>query len=131
MLDCINETYNASPLARREGHFLRTVEIFVKLAGMNTDHCAKEKKDASLLQQEKTLATFQTLGEDQILQKSNEELLPHFLEAQKLMINAAGGAKKWESLSEIERNERTAFSMEQLVIRLGKEHYNMLSDEQQ
>ena len=98
---------------------------------MNTDHCAKEKKDASLLQQEKTLATFQTLGEDQILQKSNEELLPHFLEAQKLMINAAGGAKKWESLSEIERNERTAFSMEQLVIRLGKEHYNMLSDEQQ
>ena len=47
------------------------------------------------------------------------------------MINAAGGAKKWESLSEIERNERTAFSMEQLVIRLGKEHYNMLSDEQQ
>ena len=49
LLDNMNEIYNASPLAKRTGNFVRTVDLFVKLAGMNTDHCAKEKKDASLL----------------------------------------------------------------------------------
>ena len=95
---------------------------------MNTDHCSKEKKDASLLQQQKTLAVYQTLGEDQIQEKSNEELLPAFLKAQELMINNAGGVRKWESLSQPERDERLAASMETLVIKLGEEHYKTLSD---
>ena len=97
---------------------------------MNTDHCAKEKKDAYLLQQEKQKATFQTLGEDQILQMSNQELLPDFLEAQRDMIESAGGKKKWECLSQLERDERQAATMEKLVIRLGKEHYDTLSDDE-
>ena len=130
LLGNINEIYNASPLAKRTGSLLRTVDIFVKLAGMNTDHCAKEKKDAYLLQQEKQKATFQTLGEDQILQMSNQELLPDFLEAQRDMIESAGGKKKWECLSQLERDERQAATMEKLVIRLGKEHYDTLSDDE-
>jgi len=69
LLNNISEIYNASPLAKRTGGLLQTVDIFVKLSGMMTDHCAKEKKDASLLEQEKALATFQTLGEKQILEK--------------------------------------------------------------
>ena len=39
--------FNNSPLAHRTGHMLHLVDIFVKLLGMHTDHCAKEKKTIS------------------------------------------------------------------------------------
>src|SRR3954463_5322735 len=78
---------------------LRVVDIFIKLTGMHSDHCAKEKKDAQLLEKEKTRATYQSLGENEILEKSNEELLPHIIETRKEMIKAIGGDEKWKSLS--------------------------------
>jgi hypothetical protein len=87
---------------------------------MNSDHCAKEKKDARFLEKEKTLAVFQSLGEDQMLEKSAQELLPDFLEAQEQMINRVGGEQKWNNLSEVERNERQASMMEQVVVKLEK-----------
>ena len=45
-LSKIAEIYNQSPPKERTGNLLRVVDLFVKLAGMNSDHCAKEKKDA-------------------------------------------------------------------------------------
>ena len=130
LLNNIGGIYNGSPLAKCTGGLLRTVDIFVKLSGMMTDHCAKEKKDASLLEQEKALATFQTLGEKQILEKSNQDLLPAFLESQEDMIKDAGGKKQWENLPQAERDERQATAMEQLVIDLGREHYEILSEDE-
>ena len=104
------------PYAKRTGGLLRVIEIFMKLSGMLTDHCSKEKKDAHFLQEEKMLATCQSLGQNEILDKSNQDLLPHFLEARKQTMKAAGGKTKWDSLSEIEQAEWEAKGMEQLVI---------------
>src|SRR6266511_492319 len=42
----ITQLYNESPLRKRSGSLLKFVDLLVKLMGMNTDHCAKEKKNA-------------------------------------------------------------------------------------
>ena len=73
-------------------------------------------------------ATFQVLGEKEILESSNQELLPHSLEANNNMIQSVGEQNKWDSLPEEEQKECLAVMMEQLVINLGKGAYEMLSD---
>ena len=45
-LNAIMEIFNNSPLGKRSGSILRLIELVIKLMGMNSDHCAKEKKDA-------------------------------------------------------------------------------------
>ena len=45
-LNAITEIYNNSPLGKCSGLILKLIELLIKLMGMNTDHCAKEKKDA-------------------------------------------------------------------------------------
>src|SRR6266487_2756163 len=127
-LENIAEIYNKSPLAKRKGHLLRVIDIFVKLSGMHSDHCAKEKKDARLMEKEKRQATYQSLGEDAILEKSNQELLPDFTRATEEMIKCAGGTAKWEKLSELEQAEHQAKMMEKLVIELGADAYQRLSN---
>ena len=42
----IVDLYNNSPLGKRSGGLLKFIDLLIKLAGMNTDHCSKEKKDA-------------------------------------------------------------------------------------
>ncbi len=130
LLDGIAEIYNQSPLGKRTGHLLRVIDIFVKLTGMHSDHCAKEKKDFHLMEKEKTLATYQSLGEDEILERSNQELIPQFEMASKQMVQEAGGSANWDKLSDIEKAERQAKMMEKLVIELGKESFAMLSDDE-
>ena len=44
------------------------------------------------------------------------------------MIDRVGGQRKWDDMPEVEQKEHTALMMEQLVIELGKEAYEMLSD---
>jgi len=51
------------------------VDILIKLAGIHSDHCAKEKKDAQLMEKQKQEATNQVLGEKAMLNKTEEELL--------------------------------------------------------
>ena len=121
--------FNNSPLAHRTGHMLRLVDIFVKLLGMHTDHCAKEKKDYKLLKK-KEAAVHQVLGEKEILEKSNDELVPSFLEANKQMIEDAGGQAKWDALPEKERTELLAGMMEKLVVKLGADAYEQMPEEE-
>ena len=130
LLGNIADIYNKSPLGKHAGHFLRVVDIFVKLARMHSDHCSKEKKDVHLLEREKMMATNQSLGEDQIVERSNQELLSHFLEAQERMIEQAGGKEIWDKLSEEDKAERHTSSMEQLTKDLGKDHCDNLSDDE-
>ena len=122
--------FNNSPLAHRTGHMLRLVDIFVKLLGMHTDHCAKEKKDYKLLKKKKEAAVHQVLGEKEILEKSNDELVPSFLEANKQMIEDAGGQAKWDALPEKERTELLAGMMEKLVVKLGADAYEQMPEEE-
>ncbi len=130
LLSNIASIYNQSPLAKRSGHLLRTLEIFMKLRGMHTDHCAKEKKAVRLLGEEKLQATYQSLGEDEILEKTNQELLPEFMLAKERMIKAAGGKLKWDKLSQTAQAEHEAAMLEKLVISLGKASFDMLSNDE-
>src|SRR5436190_13929902 len=130
-LSNIAEIYNASPLGKSENHLLRVIDIFVKLTGIHSDHCAKEKKDAQLMRKEKEQAIYQSLGEEEILEKSTQELLPHFIKERDQMIQKAGGAKKWKQLSEIEQAEQQSQMMEKLVIELGESSYQQLSPSEQ
>ena len=75
-------------------------------------------------------AVHQTLGEKEILDKPTQELLPHFLAANSQMIENAGGKGKWNRLSENEKSEKKAVMLEQLVIKLGKEAFELLSDDE-
>src|SRR3984893_988226 len=124
----ITEIYNQSPLKQHSGGFFRVVDIFFKVAGMHSDHCAKEKKDAQLLEKEKTSAVYKSLGEDAIMERSNQELQPDYLEAWRDMIKSVGGAKKWSALSENEQAEKEAGMLEQLVIKLGKDRLEELDE---
>ena len=130
ILKAIVDLFNRSPFGKRTGGLLQVVEILIKLAGMHGDHCAKEKKDAQMIEKMKIDAIHQILGENEILECSNEELLPHFLIANEQMIKEAGGQDKWNSLSEQEKAERQAVMLEKILIRLGKEAYDMLDDKE-
>ena len=94
-LNEIAEMYNQSPLGKRSGNLSRVMDFFVKLAGMHLDHCAKERKDFSLMKKEKEVATYQFLGEDELLKKSNQELVLHIVKAHEQMIKNVGGLHKW------------------------------------
>jgi len=112
------------------GNLLCVIDISIKLVGMYSDHCSKEKKYFEGMKAKKTAAIHQTLGEKEILDKSTEELLPHFLEANDQMIKDAGGKAKWNSFSESKKSEQKATMLEQLVIKLGKEAFELLSNDE-
>jgi len=126
----ISKIYNESPLGKQENSFLRVIEIFKKLHGIHSDHCAKEKKDAELLKKLKMQAVYQDLGEDQILDMTNQELLPTFLKAKEKMIKSLGGQDKWAVLSPSEQAEYDAKMMEEIVIELGEDAYKELDDKE-
>src|SRR6266545_399797 len=65
----ILDLYNRSPFGKRSGGTLiGLVDILIKLTGMNTDHCSKEKKDASEMEKLKEWAVNQHLGEEAMLE---------------------------------------------------------------
>jgi hypothetical protein len=127
----ITDIYNQSPLKQREGGLFRVVDIFFKLAGVHSDHCAKEKKDAKLLEKEKASAMYQSLGEDVITESSNQDLQPAYLEARRAMIESVGGLKKWNGLSASAQAEKEAGMLEHLVVKLGKDKFEELDKDEQ
>ena len=127
-LATIADIFNRSPMGKQYGQLLRTVDIFSKLAGMLTDHCAKEKKDVAALEKKKIEAMYQKLGEDVILGSENQELMPKFLDSYKQMVKDLGGQEKWNESPEEDQKERIAKMTEGIVIDLGKDAYEMLSD---
>ena len=100
--------YNESPLGKRSGSLLKFIDLLIKLAGMNTDHCSKEKKDARLLENLKAWAVDQKLGEDRMLDMTLEEVREYFKKAEEKMIKKAGGERKWNDLPDIKKAERKA-----------------------
>ena len=88
----ILDLYNCSPFGKQSGgSLIGLVDILVKLTGMNTDHCAKEKKDAYEMEELKKWAVNQQLGEETMLEKSLPEIYELQMGAQRKMVQAAGG----------------------------------------
>jgi hypothetical protein len=98
VLDSIVDLYNRSPLGKQHGSLLCTVDIFAKLVGMMTDHCAKEKKDVHMLEELKKSAILQQLGEQKILDSGNQELVPKFYAKYHEIISKLGGTGAWNVL---------------------------------
>ena len=73
---------------------------------MNSDHCAKEKKDAYEMEELKKWAVNQHLGEEAILEKSLQEIYGLQMDAQRKMIQVMGGQQKWEALPEATKAEK-------------------------
>ena len=122
--------YNESPLGKRSGSLLKFIDLLIKLAGMNTDHCSKEKKDARLLENLKAWAVDQKLGEDKMLDMSFEEVREYFKNAEEKMIKKAGGQRKWNDLSDVKKAERKAAMIDEAVSELGKKAFDDLPDEE-
>jgi hypothetical protein len=123
----ILDLYNCSPFGKRSGgSLIELVDILVKLTGMNTDHCAKEKKDAYEMEKLKEWAVNHHLGEDAMLEKSLHEIYGLQMSAQRKMVQAAGGQQKWEALPEAARSEKHAKMVENVVQELGKEAFELL-----
>ena len=102
----ISELFNNSPLGKRSGGLLKFINLLIKLAGMSTDHCSKEKKDARLLEALKAWAVDQHLGEEKMLEMTLLEIHDYFKKAEEEMIRKAGGSNKWNKLSDIKKAER-------------------------
>ncbi len=57
----ITDLYNKSPFGKHQESLLKFIDLIIKLTEVNTDHCAKEKKTAQLLEALKTWAIDQSL----------------------------------------------------------------------
>jgi hypothetical protein len=127
----ILDLYNRSPFGKRSGGTLiGLVDILIKLTGMNTDHCAKEKKDAYEMEELKKWAVNQHLGEEAMLEKSLQEIYGLQMDAQRKMIQAAGGQQKWEALPEAIKAEKRAKMVENVVQELGKGAFELLKPDE-
>ena len=125
----ILDLYNRSPFGKQSGRSLiGLVDILIKLTGMNTDHCAKEKKDAKEMEELKKWAVNQHLGEEVMQEKSIQEIYQLQMGAQTKMIQAAGGQNKWNSLPEATKAEKCAKMVEDVVQELGKGAIELLQD---
>jgi len=93
---------------------------------MNTDHCAKEKKDAYEMEELKKWAVNQKLGEETMLEKSLPEIYELQMGAQRKMVQAAGEQQKWEALPEATKAEKRAKMIENVVQELGKGAFELL-----
>jgi hypothetical protein len=123
----ILDLYNRSPFGKRSGgSLIELVDILVKLTGMNTDHCAKEKKDAYEMEQLKKWAVNHCLGEEAMMEKSLHEIYKLQMDAQKKMVQAAGGQQKWETLPETVKSIKRAKMVEDVVQELGKGAFELL-----
>ena len=80
----------------------------IKLTEVNTDHCAKEKKTAWLLEALKTWEIDQSLGEEAMLEMSLKGIEAMFQKSESEMIKSMSGQQKWDMLSDADKSERRA-----------------------
>ena len=126
----IIQLYNNSPFGKRSGSLVTFIDLLIKLMGMNSDHCSKEKKDAWLLEELKAWAVNQSLGEEVMLEMPMDEIVQLFQKAESDMIKVAGGQQKWAALSDNAQAEERAVMLEEVVAELGKEAFDNLSDDE-
>lgn len=126
----IIQLYNNSPFGKRSGSLVTFIDLLIKLMGMNSDHCSKEKKDARLLEELKAWAVNQSLGEEVMLEMPMDEIVQLFQKAESDMIKVAGGQQKWAALSDNAQAEERAVMLEEVVAELGKEAFGNLSDDE-
>ncbi|TEB23253.1 hypothetical protein FA13DRAFT_1757092 [Coprinellus micaceus] len=131
MLGNISDLLSCSPFAQRHHKgTLHLAGMFAKLVGVNSDHCSKEKKDTQALKAQKEDTVHQVLGEKKLSDMDDDELLPHFIKAREKMVKAVGGEEAWGNLAETEQAERKAEMFHSIIMELGKESLELMSDDE-
>lgn len=99
--------------------------------GMDTDHCSKAKKTSCLISEKKTDAVVQSLGENEVLEKSSEETDVVFEKFRIQMIDNAGGLETWNALEKHEQGIRIAVMIKEATKAVGENLSSDLSAEEQ
>ncbi|TEB18430.1 hypothetical protein FA13DRAFT_1758601 [Coprinellus micaceus] len=60
----------------------------------------------------------------------DDELLPHFIKAREKMVKAVGGEEAWGNLAETEQAEHKAEMFHSIIMELGKESLELMSDDE-
>ncbi|KAJ7359647.1 hypothetical protein DFH08DRAFT_686805 [Mycena albidolilacea] len=124
--DCI-DIFNCSPLAQQLNKE-HTVQLTLRiLKGMHGDHTSTEKGSAKDLQGHKLDAAIKDLREEVLLAKSFSDLVLYLRAWNGKKIAEAEGIKGWEALTKLEKAERNAKLMKEIIMVLGKEAYDVLS----
>ncbi|KIJ29200.1 hypothetical protein M422DRAFT_188816 [Sphaerobolus stellatus SS14] len=97
-----------------------------KLSGANTDHAADQKKLARLLEIWKIGSDRELRGQESLLSRSPEELLPILMQATTRTVERAGGCALWDSLSESEKVESHNKSYHEICEELGEMEFQKL-----
>jgi hypothetical protein len=123
--------FQKSPLGKRSKNFDRVLDLMLKWMGMNTDHCSKAKKTSRLISEKKTDAVVQSLGENEVLEKSSEETDVVFEKFRIQMIDNAGGLETWNALEKHEQGIRIAVMIKEATKAVGENLFSDLSAEEQ
>ncbi|KAI0313246.1 hypothetical protein OF83DRAFT_1065825 [Amylostereum chailletii] len=126
----IGMTYSDSPLAKRNGQLMVSDDLIQRAAAVNTDHAPDQRKMVGGLKEWKEEAAQAALGTAQ-LRNSYLFFVPIIAGAVEEKIKEAGGPDAWDTLSPTEQAARDAAMMRKLSVRIGKNAFAHLLEEQQ
>ena len=108
-----------------------TLEEFAqKLTGLNTDHAEDQKKLCRLLEEWKLTLANLASGKQLLTRLPTRDLLHMLSTAQEVMIERLGGMSAWTALNDEEKDNINNELYQGLCLRLGKESFDALPDDQ-
>ncbi|KIJ42100.1 hypothetical protein M422DRAFT_171470 [Sphaerobolus stellatus SS14] len=98
-----------------------------KLSGAITDHAVDQKKMIRILQAWKTQSDRSLRGEESLLSKPPEELLPIILEMTNKIVERAGGQAAWDTLPEQSKLQLHNQGFSEVCEEFGEQEFQKLS----
>ncbi|KAI0073103.1 hypothetical protein K474DRAFT_1650010 [Panus rudis PR-1116 ss-1] len=105
--------------------------LVVKMWAMGSDHAEDQKRVSRLKEELKKLCQYIVLGEDELLAKTQDEILALVIEKAQGEVERAGGVTEYESLSQEIKDKRAREAYEDICKTLGEDIFNGLTKEQQ
>ncbi|KAJ2971055.1 hypothetical protein NUW54_g12592 [Trametes sanguinea] len=122
------DIYNASPRGQKNPADQRT--FATKITGMLTDHAEDQKKLVRLVQDWKRGCDRELRGETARAKMPVTELLLVVAEETTAAMEREGGAAAWDQLSPEELESQNIQIARAVILRVGEEAYNELSDDE-
>ncbi|TFY50881.1 hypothetical protein EVG20_g11277 [Dentipellis fragilis] len=126
LVECLYETFNASPRAAEQ--FADPRDFIIKVTGLHTDHAEDQKKLFRLLEIWKQRTEREVHGEQALKTMASEDVLKATWEATQRTIEAVGGLDRWEQLSASEKEALHRTAYRDVMITLGEKAFAELSD---
>ncbi|THU79303.1 hypothetical protein K435DRAFT_621812, partial [Dendrothele bispora CBS 962.96] len=124
----MTDLYNRSPLAKRLNRQFTVRDFLRVLKGMSGDHANNEKATAAGIKEWKRQELITEMGKKKIAEKEFGDLVLYLASWNAQKIAEVGGHEAWEALSNKEKAERDAALMKSILMDLGQEEYDSLTD---